>query len=111
MSMDSDAEQAIHAALRSIENRIGKMDAKLDAGQRRHDGFAADIKDLKEAVEPVAGLCKTVEGMQPFVEDYKRSRNIFTGGFLVVSTALGGLMFWGSEIKAALRFMLFGKGG
>lgn len=111
MSMDSDGEQAIHAALRSIENRLGKMDAKLDAGQRRHDGFAADIKGLQDAVKPLPDLCKTVEGIQPIVEDYKRSRNVFTGVVLAVSTALGGLVFWGTEIKAFARLVLFGKGG
>ena len=108
--MASDQELAQKPPEWMLFERLGAIEAKLDAGKDRHEKFEASIADLTKKVELVPGLCMTVEKMQPIVDDYVRSRNIFTGLMVAIGFLIGALAYFAAEIKLALRAIFLKMG-
>lgn len=94
------------AALRQIFERLGGIEARLKTGAERHDEFAREIVAIKQKMEPLPLMMKTVEKMEPIVDDYQKSRNKMAGIFLVLSMIAGGVGFFASEIKASVVRLL-----
>ena len=95
-------------ALRQIFERLGSIDARLEAGGRRHDEFHQQIVDLKIKIEPLPLIIEVVRNMKPIVDDYVRSRNKFSGIVLACGAFLAGVGFWGTEFKAFIVRSLSG---
>lgn len=92
-------------ALRKIFERLGSIDARLDAGSRRHDDFNERMERIEKKIEPLPAIAETVKEMKPIVADYKLSRSMMAGIMLALTTIAGGLGFFTSELKA----LFFGR--
>lgn len=85
-----------------VFERLGSIDAKLEAGRQRHEQFAAEVRDIKSRIEPLQLVAETVRSMKPIVDDYARSRAKLAGMLLALSAVASGIGFFASELKAFL---------
>jgi hypothetical protein len=87
---------------RAAEGRNGMYEKQEAFGNRltKLEIAADDIKDIKQTVETVPEIAKTVENMKPIVDDYRDSRNKWAGIVIALTTIAGGIGFFASEIKS-----------
>jgi hypothetical protein len=86
--------------LMEIFERLGSIDAKLQAGSERHREFADRMKEIETKIAPVPLISETVSKMKPIVEDYQASRQKAAGIMLAITGFAGAVGFFASEIKA-----------
>lgn len=98
--------KTLQTLLLEIFERLGGIDAKLEAGQLTHDEFRADIKELKAQSAKFDKAAAVVDGMKPIVDDYQKSKYKAAGVMLAITTISTGfgasLGFIGSKIKDAI---------
>ena len=85
-----------------IFDRLGAIDAKLAAGERRHDKFDASFATINARLAPVEQLVPVVAAMKPVVEDYQANRNKAVGILLALTTTASVLGAFASELKAMI---------
>lgn len=93
MAADSDM-------IARIFDRLGSIDAKLEAGSKTHDRLAAQITKVDDRLDKLEPVADVVAGMKPIVEDYQANKNKAAGVILAISLAAAGLGFFASEVKA-----------
>ncbi|MDQ2079471.1 hypothetical protein RA307_04690 [Xanthobacteraceae bacterium Astr-EGSB] len=98
---------------KQIFDRLGSIDAKLEAGSKTHDELRSRLTRLDDKVDgvdkkvdevgpKVATVERTIGGMQPIVTDYQQNKHKAAGILLAIMTIAGGIGFFASEIKALL---------
>lgn len=86
--------------LTRIFDRLGNIDARLQAGSVRHDEFKSALGRLDTRMGAVEDTAIMVQTLKPIVEDYRDNKNK-AAGILIAIAALSGLVGWfASELKA-----------